>query len=151
MTAANNAVPFAFNFDASGNLVAAEAATSSLSTYRVNSNGSLSSLGTVSDGAKALCWISSANGYVFGDNAGSATVSSFSENSAGAPVLVDATAATAHTGTTDSAVSPDGRFLYVESGGAGTIDVYGIGTGGSLSTLETIDSLPLAAEGIAAG
>jgi hypothetical protein len=46
--------------------------------------------------------------------------------------------------------SPDGDTLYVESGGAGTLDVYGVGTSGTLTTIETIFNIPVAAEGIAA-
>lgn len=149
ITPADNAVPFAFDFDASGNLVAVEASNSSVSTYSVNADGTLTSLGTVSDGAKALCWISTADGYFFGDNAGSSTISSFDESTAGAPQLVNATAGTAHAGTTDSVVSPDGKTLYVESGGAGTIDAYTIGAGGSLTQLETVFNIPVASEGIA--
>ncbi|MGH3732117.1 MAG: lactonase family protein [Acidimicrobiales bacterium] len=149
VTPAVNDLPFAFTFDGAGNVVAAEAANSSVTTYHVNSNGSLTSLGTVSDGQAALCWISGANGYYFGSNAGSQNISSFSENSAGAPVLVNAVAATAHAGTTDSVVSPDGKFLYVESGGAGTIDAYAIGSGGTLTQIETIFNIPVASEGLA--
>ncbi len=149
-TPSDNAVPFAFTFDNQGNLVGVEASNSSLSTYRVDPDGSLTSLGTISDGAKALCWVAAANGYFFGDNAGSATVSSFSEVANGAPTLLDATAASAHAGTTDSTVSPDGDYLYVESGGAGTLDVFGIGAGGALTPIETVFNVPVAAEGIAA-
>jgi 6-phosphogluconolactonase (cycloisomerase 2 family) len=149
ITPALNALPFSFTFDSAGNLVATEASNSSLSTYRVNANGSLTNLGSVSDGAAALCWVSGANGYFYGSNAGSGTVSSFTESSAGAPLLVSATAATAHAGTTDSTVSPDGKFLYVESGGAGTIDAFAIGAGGTLTQIETIFNIPVASEGIA--
>lgn len=59
------------------------------------------------------------------------------------------TLATAHAGTTDSTVSPDGKFLYVESGGAGTIDAYALGTNGSLTPIETIFSIPVGSEGTA--
>jgi 6-phosphogluconolactonase (cycloisomerase 2 family) len=149
VTTAVNALPFSFVFDGVGNVVATEASNSSATTYRVNANGSLTSLGTVSDGAAALCWISGANGYFYGSNAGSGTVSSFSENASGAPVLVNATAATAHAGTTDSVVSPDGKFFYVESGGAGTIDAFAIGAGGTLTPIETIFNIPVASEGLA--
>jgi 6-phosphogluconolactonase (cycloisomerase 2 family) len=149
-TAANSPVPFAFNFDNAGNLVAVEALDSNVSVYHVNADGSLTSLGYVGDGAHALCWISSSQGFFFGDNAGSGTVSSFTEGAGSAPVLVNATAATAHAGTTDSAVSPDGNFLYVESGGSGTIDVFGVGANGSLTPVETIFNLPVASEGIVA-
>ncbi|MGB7103640.1 MAG: hypothetical protein WBD82_03500, partial [Acidimicrobiales bacterium] len=146
-TPAVNALPFSFVFDSAGNLVATEASNSSVSTYRVNPDGTLTNLGTVSDGGTALCWISGANGYFYGSNAGSGTISSFDENRAGAPQLVKATAATAHAGTTDSVVSPDSDFLYVESGGAGTIDAYAIGAGGSLTQIETIFNIPVASEG----
>jgi 6-phosphogluconolactonase (cycloisomerase 2 family) len=149
VTAAVNDLPFSFVFDAAGNVVATEAATSSVTTYRVNANGSLSSIGTVPDGAAALCWISGANGFFYGSNAGSGTVSSFTENSSGGPVLVNATAATAHAGTTDSVVSPDGKYFYVESGGAGTIDAFATGANGSLTPIETIFNIPVASEGLA--
>jgi 6-phosphogluconolactonase (cycloisomerase 2 family) len=149
VTPAVNALPFSFVFDGAGNVVATEASNSSATTYRVNANGSLTSLGTVSDGASALCWISGANGFFYGSNAGSGTVSSFSESASGAPVLVNATAATAHAGTTDSVVSPDGKFFYVESGGAGTIDAFAIGAGGTLTPLETLFNIPAASEGLA--
>ena len=150
VTSAANAVPFAFNFDAAGHLVAVEASTSSVSTYTVNADGSLTLLGSVSDGAKALCWISSSNGYFFGDNAGSGSVSSFTESSSGAPTLVNASAALAHPGTTDSTVSPDGQTLYVESGGSGALDVFSIGANGALTPVESVLNLPVAAEGIVA-
>jgi 6-phosphogluconolactonase (cycloisomerase 2 family) len=149
VTPAVNALPFSFVFDGAGNVVATEASNSSVTTYKVNSNGSLTSLGTVSDGAAALCWISGANGFFYGSNAGSGTVSSFRENANGTPVLVNATAATAHAGTTDSVVSPDAKFFYVESGGAGTIDAFAIGTGGALTPIETIFNIPVASEGLA--
>lgn len=149
VTAADNALPFAFTFDSAGNVVAAEASNSSVSTYAVNANGTLTSLGTVKDGGTALCWISGANGFFYGSNSGSSTVSSFDENGAGAPQIVNPIAATAHAGTTDSVVSPDGKYFYVESGGAGTIDAFAIGTNGSLTQIETIYNLPKASEGIA--
>ncbi|HEY1761331.1 MAG TPA: beta-propeller fold lactonase family protein [Acidimicrobiales bacterium] len=149
VTPAVNALPFSFTFDAAGNVVATEASNSSVTTYRVNASGTLTSLGSVTDGAAALCWISGANGYFFGSNSGSGTVSSFTEGVSGAPVLVNAAAATAHAGTTDSVIAPDGKFLYVESGGAGTIDAFAIGGTGTLTPIETIFNIPVASEGLA--
>jgi len=149
VTAADNPVPYDFNFDAAGHLFAIEAGNSSASVYNINSDGSLTSLGTVSDGAKALCWVSSANGYFYGSNAGSGNVTSFDESSTGVPQIVSALAATTHAGTTDSVVSPDGKFFYVESGGAGTIDVFAIGSGGALNPVTTVYNVPTASEGIA--
>jgi 6-phosphogluconolactonase (cycloisomerase 2 family) len=149
VTPAVNSLPFSFVFDAAGNVVATEASNSSVTSYRVNADGTLTSLGTVTDGATALCWISTANGYFFGSNAGSASLSSFDESSAGAPQLVNAAAASTHAGTTDSVVSPDAKYLYVESGGAGTVDAFAIDATGSLTPIETIFNIPTASEGIA--
>lgn len=149
VTAAANAVPFAFTFDATGRLVSAEASNSSVSTYTMGSTGSLTLVGTVSDGQAALCWISSAQDYFFGSNAGGGDVSSFAETSAGAPTLLNAKAAITHPGTTDSAVSPDGAFLYVESGGSGVLDAFAINADGSLTLIETLWNLPHPYEGIA--
>ena len=149
VTAAANAVPFAFTFDANGRIVAAEASNSSVSTYTIGFNGSLTLVGTVSDGQAALCWISSAQGYFFGSNAGGGDVSSFGETAVGVPTLLNAKAAITHPGTTDSAVSPDGAFLYVESGGSGALDAFAINTNGTLTPIETLWNLPLPYEGIA--
>ncbi len=142
-------VPFAFSFDAAGHLVAAEAATSKVSTYTVNADGSLTNLGSVADGATALCWITEARGVFYGSNAGSGTVSSFTVNGSGAPILDAATAATTHPGTTDSAATPNGKFLYVESGGSGAVDGFRVNANGSLTPIETIWNVPVASEGIA--
>lgn len=150
VTTADNALPFSFTFDNAGHVVAAEASNSSVSTYALDPNGSLTSLGTVSDAQSALCWISGANGYFYGSNAGSGNVSSFNESAGAAPQLVNATAAIAHGGTIDSAISPNAQTLYVESGGAGTVDAYAIGAGGTLTQIETIFNIPAASEGIAA-
>ena len=149
VTAADNAVPFSFTFDSRGRLVATEASNSSVSTYSIGASGSLTFVGTVSDGQAALCWISSAQGYFFGSNAGSGDVSSFDETAGGVPTLLNAKAAIAHPGTTDSAVSPDGAFLYVESGGSGALDAFAINANGTLTPIETIWNLPLPYEGIA--
>ena len=148
-TASDNAVPFAFSFDSNGRLVGVEAATSSLSVYTINPNGALTSDGSVSDGGAALCWVTGADGYFFGSNAGSATVSSFRDTAAGVPSVVAATAASTHPGTTDSAASPDGAFLYVESGGTGALDAFAIGSNGSLTPIETLWNRPVGFEGIA--
>ena len=149
VTAADHANPFAFVFDSQGRLVAAEAAGSAVSTYSIGTSGALTSVGSVADGQAALCWISTAQGYFFGSNAGSGDVSSFGETGAGVPTLLNAKAAITHPGTTDSAASPDGAFLYVESGGSGALDAFAVNADGSLTPIETLWNLPHPYEGIA--
>jgi 6-phosphogluconolactonase (cycloisomerase 2 family) len=142
-------VPFAFSFDPAGRLVAAEALTSTVSTYTVNPNGTLTHLGSVGDGGTALCWIVDVNGTYYGSNAGSGTLSSFTVGATGNPALAQAVAAKTHPGTTDAAASPDGKFLYVESGGSGAFDAFAVGPTGTLSPIETVWNLPVGSEGIA--
>ena len=149
ITAAANANPFSFTFDSQGRVVATEAGTSSVSTYSIGSGGALTLVGSVSDGQAALCWISTAQGYFFGSNAGSGNVSSFGETAGGVPTLLNATAAITHPGTTDSAASPDGAFLYVESGGSGALDAFAVNANGTLTQIETLWNLPQPYEGIA--
>jgi 6-phosphogluconolactonase (cycloisomerase 2 family) len=149
VTAAANAVPFSFVFDAHGNIVDTEASNSSVNTYGFNNDGSLAAIGSAADGQKALCWISSARGFYFGSNAGSANVSSFTVSPSGVVTLVNASAASTHTGTTDSVSSADGHFLYVESGGVGALDVFAVGSDGSLSPVQTTWNIPAASEGLA--
>jgi small-conductance mechanosensitive channel len=50
-------------------------------------------------------------------------------------------AASAHAGTTDSTVSPDGNFLYDESGAAGTIDTFSVRSTDVLTPVETLSNL----------
>ncbi|HXC19515.1 MAG TPA: hypothetical protein VNT80_06355 [Acidimicrobiales bacterium] len=149
ITAAANANPFSFTFDSQGRVVATEAGTSSVSTYSIGSGGALTLVGSVGDGQAALCWISTAQGYFFGSNAGSGNVSSFGETAGGVPTLLNATAAITHPGTTDSAASPDGAFLYVESGGSGALDAFAVNANGTLTQIETLWNLPQPYEGIA--
>ena len=52
-------------------------------------------------------------------------------------------------GTIDSVATPDGHFLYVESGGAGEVLAYRINHDGSLSLIQTVTGLPIPFEGIA--
>ena len=142
VTGSTNALPFSFTFDANGNLVGAQASNSSVSTYSFNANGSLTPIGTLPDRQAALRWVASAQGHFFGENSGSATVSSFGELASGAPTLLNATATAAHAGTIDAAASPDGQFPYVESGGAGALDAYAVSSTGVLKPIGTCSTSP---------
>jgi hypothetical protein len=141
-------VPFAFSFGPSGQLVAAQAGASTVSTYVLGPGGVASLIGSAADGQAALCWITEARGFYFGSNAGSANISAFGLSPLGAPVLLGI-AGTAGPGTTDSAAAGHGEFLYVESGGAGTVDEFAVGATGTLTKIGTITGLPVGIEGIA--
>ena len=145
-------VPFAFVFDPWGRLVVTEALNSYLSTYTINPDNSLTAIGSTADAQAAACWISAARGFYYVSNAGSGTVSSFKLDGSGVPVLAERHAATVQAGVTDSAATNDQRFLYVECGGAGTLDAFRVHHDGTLTLVQTVTGLPMppaAVEGIA--
>jgi 6-phosphogluconolactonase (cycloisomerase 2 family) len=142
-------IPFAFTFDSAGNLLVTEAGASDLTAYSIASNGTVTAVGSAGDGQAALCWVTAADGYFYGSNAGSANVSEFDETVPGDLNLVGI-AASVNAGATDSAVSSDGRYLYVEEGGAGTVFEFQIGPGGALTSVGSLSGLSAPMEGIAA-
>jgi hypothetical protein len=142
-------VPFSFSFDPAGHLVVTEAGSSDLSVYTVNADDTVSALGSVSDGQTALCWVTEVNGFFYGSNAGSADVSAFQVGAGGVPALVGVAAST-EGGTIDSAATPNGRYLYVENGGAGTIDEFHVNADGTLFEIGMVTGLAVPLEGITA-
>jgi len=145
-------VPFAFTFQpGSGRLVDGEAGTSSLTTYALQGDGSLTDPRSLSDGQVALCWITRVRGFYYVSNTGSNTVSGYRLDAAGTPSLVGATGvvATTEAGTIDSAAAAD-RFLYVETGITSTVDEFRVEADGTLTSLGTVTGLPPGIEGIAA-
>jgi hypothetical protein len=141
-------VPFAFTFSPFGRLVAGEAGASSVTTYTLNANGSLTGPQSASDGQVALCWIQRVGGYYFVANTGSNTLSAFTLTPGGQPVLLNAVAASTPAGPIDLTAS--GRFLYGETGLAGTVEEYAVQGDGSLVSIGSVTGLPAGIEGIAA-
>ncbi|TMC54427.1 MAG: lactonase family protein [Chloroflexi bacterium] len=144
-------VPFAFVFDHAGRMVLNFAGTSSLETFNVNPDNTITPVSApVSDTQAALCWITPSRGYEYTSNTGSGSVSQFRVAGDGTVVLVNATAASNIPGATDSAAT-GGQFLYVQSGSSGTVHAFSIGDGGSLTRIQ-IANIPDGGsqEGIAA-
>jgi len=77
-------------------------------------------------------------------NAGNGTVSRYVSGSGGALGLLGTTAT--DPGTIDAAASPDGAYLYVQTGAAGNVDEFAIGADGSLTSISSV-SVPGAAGG----
>lgn len=150
--AAATPAPFAFTFDASGRLISAEAGVNALTSYTLNGDGTISNAQTQADGQAAACWVTSARGFFYVANAGSSSISGYTVSAAGTPKLIGANGVVGQTeqGAIDMAASPDGKFLYAESGGAGTIDVFAVGDDGALAKLSIVGGLPPGLEGIAA-
>lgn len=131
-------VPFAFAFDSSGRLILNFAGTSSLQTFAVNDDNTITPVSAaISDTQAALCWVTTAGAYEYTSNTGSGDVSQFRVLGDGSVVLVSAIAASGIPGVTDSAAA-DGSFLYVQSGTSSTVQVFAIGSGGSLTRIQVV-------------
>lgn len=133
-------VPFAFVFDGAGRLVLNFAGTSSLETFTVNTDNTITPVSApVSDTQAALCWITAAGGFDYTSNTGSGDVSQFQVLADGTVTLVNPIAAAGIPGATDSGAA--GGFLYVQSGTSGTVHVFSIGPAGVLTPIQ-IASVP---------
>jgi 6-phosphogluconolactonase (cycloisomerase 2 family) len=143
-------VPFSFVFSPDGSLVVAEAGTSSVSTYVVNSDGTLSAESSLTDGQAALCWITTAKDTYYVANAGSNSLSAYRVGPGGSLQLVGTTGIVASTGAgpIDMAASPHGQYLYAEAGGAGAVDEFAVNANGTLRVIGSVTITP-GIEGIA--
>jgi 6-phosphogluconolactonase (cycloisomerase 2 family) len=139
------AVPFAVSFDWAGRLVVADAGTNALSTYWLAPNGVATSLSTALTGEAATCWVAQAQGFFYASNAGSGTVSTFQVGHHGALSEVGTPTST-DPGTVDAASTPDGRFLYVQTGLNGIVDEFSVNGAGGLTSLGSV-TVPSAAGG----
>ena len=144
-TALPGTVPFAVAFGTHGELALAEAGPNAVATFGVDRRGGLTPIAQAATGQAATCWIVTVNGRYYLSNAGSATVSAF--DSALRPLGNTSTRG----GTVDAAASPDGRFLYVQTGAAGGVDAFRVNPDGSLTPAGSV-TVPGATggEGIAA-
>ncbi len=133
------AVPFAISFDAAGHLVIAEAGTNALATFTLNPGGTVTPIDAVGTGQAATCWVAQAQGFFYASNAGSASVSRYSDSISGALAL--AGQATTDPGTVDASASTGGQYLYVQTGGNGIVDEFRVAADGSLAE---IGSVPVA-------
>ena len=130
------AVPFAVSFDAAGNLVVAEAGPDVLATFRLNADGTVSALHAVATGQAATCWVAAAGLFFYASNAGSGSESGFASGPGGALTPVGTTSTDA--GTVDASATPDGSYLYVQTGAQGHVDGYRVNVDGSLSPVGSV-------------
>lgn len=136
VTAAAGAVPFGFTFDDRGRLVVTDAGTNAVLTFAVRRDGHAVRLHSAPTGQMATCWIVRAGDRFYASNAGSNTLSGFRETPTAAlhPLGTTATGP----GTTDSAVTPDQHFLYVQTGATGGVDAFRINRDGTLTPIGTV-------------
>jgi 6-phosphogluconolactonase (cycloisomerase 2 family) len=145
---ADPSTPFGVTFDARGHLVVAESGANSVATYTVHRDGTLGLIDRVATGQAATCWVASAGDTLYASNAGSNDLS-LVRNDGGALTHLGETATDA--GTVDVTTSPDGRFLYADTGAGGIVDEFAVHGGGSLTKVGSV-TVPgdTGGEGIAA-
>jgi 6-phosphogluconolactonase len=154
VTPSNGSTPYGFAFTPAGTLVVSDAGPGALSSYSVAPSGNLTVVsGSVPDGQLAPCWVAiTANGaWAFTSNAHSSTISAYAVGLGGSLSLSSAIAASTGPADTDMAIGgPHGQYLFVYDAGAPQIQEFRIGSGGTLTPLYAVYSLPPATEGLAA-
>ena len=126
--------PYGFDFDKRGRAIVSEAATGSVSSYRVRPFGVITS--ALPDTQLAACWVAVAGDLAYVVNAASPSISSYRIAPDGSLTLEAAVAATTGAGPTDAAVSPDRRTLSVRLGD-GSVSSFTIGGHGQLTPAGT--------------
>jgi 6-phosphogluconolactonase (cycloisomerase 2 family) len=129
-------VPFAISFDPFGHLVIAEAGTNALAAFQLSRNGTVSLLDRTPTGQAATCWVTQAGSFLFASNAGAPSESGFTFSASGQLTLLGNTAT--DPGAVDAAAAAGGRFLYVQAGGNGVVDEFGVGSNGALTKIGAV-------------
>jgi 6-phosphogluconolactonase (cycloisomerase 2 family) len=144
----DGAVPFALEFAPNGDVVSADVGTASVTTLRLQADGTLTQLSNVPTGQRGTCWVIRDGQYLFTTNPGGPSVSTLALHANSAPTVLGSTVT--DPGTVDPAVSHDGRFLYVETGASGILDEFRVEADGSLTAIGSVTVADAAgAEGIA--
>jgi hypothetical protein len=128
-------VPFAIAFDQQNHVVIAEAGPSALATFTINRNATLSLTTRTNTGQAATCWVTSTGDNLYASNAGSASLSGYTDNNGS---LTAAGTTATDPGTVDAAASTNGHYLYVQTGGNGIVDEFTIGASGALTEIGSI-------------
>jgi len=170
--ASNAPTPFGFAYDPRNRLIVSNAGVvgdpgdltlfqGTASSYRQSAAGVLTPLDNEPGGGRATCWVvvTDSGRYAFMTNTLSASVARLRIENDGKLTLLGTTPTTSNGGPADLALSRNGRHLYVLSplepvSGpfvSGSIDVYRVGSSGSLTHLQsTASNLPPGASGMAA-
>ncbi|WP_432832463.1 lactonase family protein [Dactylosporangium sp. CA-092794] len=127
------AVPFAVAFDPAGRLVVAEAGPNAVATFRLGRDNTLTPLGGAATGQAATCWIVATGDRVYTANAGSGNLSGYTVTGGG-ELRSLGTFATGG-GQVDVAATPDGRYLYAQTGADGHLVALRVGPGGTLTAI----------------
>lgn len=150
--------PFGFAFDNKGALIVSEAAggpagTSAVSSYAINSDGTLATLSpSVADAGLAACWlvVTGNSRFAYTANAHSGTISSYGVAPDGSLALLQSSAATSGPGSLDMAFARNSQLLYIFVHGSNSIEGFNVNADGSLTPVTTTTGIAATADGLAA-
>jgi 6-phosphogluconolactonase (cycloisomerase 2 family) len=148
VNAEGSSVPFALTFDQSGDLLVAAPGTNAVMSFSLAWNGTLTEIQSAATNQAATCWIVGTGRYFYTGNAGSASLTGFSDSGPG--TLTNLGNTTTDPGTIDASISRDGQYLYSETGINGIVDEFAIGSDGSLTSIGSVAIPGGYGEGIAA-
>jgi 6-phosphogluconolactonase (cycloisomerase 2 family) len=132
----SDTTPFAMVFDGAGHLVVAEAGTNALATFSLHRDGTLTLIDAVGTGQAATCWVVPVRGFLYASNAGGSSESGYRDAFNGRLTLLGATPT--DPGAVDASGSIDGQFLYVDTGGQGSVDEFHVNAGGTLTEVGSV-------------
>ncbi|MCC9307779.1 lactonase family protein [Kitasatospora sp. RB6PN24] len=132
-----DAVPFAFVPDGPRGLFLTQAGPNALATMRIHHDGTASQQAFAPTGQSATCWIVRIGDLLYVSNAGSSTLTGFRATDEGRTLTALGNTPT-NPGTVDTAASPDGRYLYAQTGVKGIVDEFAVNADGSLTGLGSV-------------
>jgi len=161
----NNLDPFGMEFTRNGVLVVTEGVDqgprnpkpngSSTSSYRIRDDGTLETISAaIPTNQTAACWVrfskNQKQAYVV--NSGSGTISTYSISPHGTLTLLLKAAGDAGTfgAPIDEAITPDGKYLYVDSPLLHSLRGFRVEKDGSLTAITHVEDFPVSFSGIVA-
>jgi 6-phosphogluconolactonase (cycloisomerase 2 family) len=136
--------PFSTSFTSPNRLLVVEAA-GDVASFTLDQFGNLRPVDSLPTSQQASCWIAQAGRHWYVSNAGSATLTGISATRSGA--LTDLGNTATDPGTIDAAATPDGTYLYVQTGLNGTLDTFQVNADGSLTPINSPITVANAAGG----
>jgi 6-phosphogluconolactonase (cycloisomerase 2 family) len=137
-------VPFSFVFDTRGHLEVQQAGDGRNASYAVRRDSSLVPLGASDpSGGQALCWSVRLGNLVYGANAASGTLTSWTIAADGLATVNEPIAATVGPGVIDLAASTSGRHLYALDAVSGTVSIFTRTQAGTLVPSGQVSGLPV--------
>jgi 6-phosphogluconolactonase len=130
-----NAAPSGLAVSPSGQFLAVSDRNNGLiDTFRINSDGTLGSLvSSQSSGAGPFSVEFASSGALLVTEANNSSISSYAVQSNGTLAAIAASVSTAGAAPCWHAITPDGRFVYVDNAGTSTIAGFAIAPNGSLN------------------